>query len=100
MFDGTCDRAALVLVDQPTKPLTTQDRTDCRPWTRASRRLKTERAVRPVVIVVVDVCVKHAWPFGVVELVWSGVAVRRYLVNRRPAIPHAGEQLKSPPTPT
>ena len=24
--------------------------------------------------------VSGAWPFGVVELVWSGVAVRRYLV--------------------
>ena len=26
-----------------------------------------------------------AWPFGVVELIWSGVAVRRYLgLDRRP----------------
>jgi hypothetical protein len=24
-----------------------------------------------------------AWPFGVVELVWSGVAVRRWWVRRR-----------------
>jgi hypothetical protein len=23
-----------------------------------------------------------AWPFGVVELIWSGVAVRRWLVRR------------------
>jgi hypothetical protein len=23
-----------------------------------------------------------AWPFGVVELIWSGVAMRRYLVGR------------------
>jgi hypothetical protein len=23
-----------------------------------------------------------AWPFGVVELIWSGVAVRRYLTRR------------------
>ena len=23
-----------------------------------------------------------AWPFGVVEVVWAGVAVRRYLVDR------------------
>jgi dolichyl-phosphate-mannose--protein O-mannosyl transferase len=23
-----------------------------------------------------------AWPFGVVEVVWCGVAVRRYLTNR------------------
>lgn len=23
-----------------------------------------------------------AWPFGVVELVWSGIAVRRYLSDR------------------
>jgi hypothetical protein len=27
-----------------------------------------------------------AWPFGVVELIWSGVAVRRYL-TRRPLSP-------------
>ena len=26
-----------------------------------------------------------AWPFGMVELIWSGVAVRRWLVRRRPA---------------
>jgi len=26
-----------------------------------------------------------AWPFGVVELLWSGVAVRRYLAVRRAA---------------
>ena len=25
-----------------------------------------------------------AWPFGVVEVVWAGVAVRRYLVDRAP----------------
>ena len=24
-----------------------------------------------------------AWPFGVVELIWSGVALRRYLARRR-----------------
>jgi hypothetical protein len=24
-----------------------------------------------------------AWPFGVVELIWSGVAVRRWLARRR-----------------
>jgi len=24
-----------------------------------------------------------AWPFGVVELVWAGVAVRKYLTTRR-----------------
>jgi hypothetical protein len=24
-----------------------------------------------------------AWPFGVVEVIWSGVAVRRYLSRRR-----------------
>lgn len=24
-----------------------------------------------------------AWPFGVVELIWSGVAVRRYLTLRK-----------------
>ena len=47
-------RAALVLVDQPTKSLTTQDRTDGRRRTRSSRRLKTERAVRPGVVVMVD----------------------------------------------
>ncbi len=23
-----------------------------------------------------------AWPFGVVELIWSGVAVRRYITDR------------------
>jgi hypothetical protein len=26
-----------------------------------------------------------AWPFGVVELIWSGVAVRRWRARRRPA---------------
>jgi hypothetical protein len=25
-----------------------------------------------------------AWPFGVVELVWAGIAVRRYFGNRPP----------------
>lgn len=25
-----------------------------------------------------------AWPFGVVELVWSGIAVKRYAVKRAP----------------
>jgi hypothetical protein len=24
-----------------------------------------------------------AWPFGVVELIWSGVALRRYLIRRQ-----------------
>lgn len=24
-----------------------------------------------------------AWPFGVVELIWSGIALRRYLAVRR-----------------
>ena len=28
-----------------------------------------------------------AWPFGVVELVWSGVAVRRWWVRRREQVP-------------
>jgi hypothetical protein len=28
-----------------------------------------------------------AWPFGVVELVWSGVAVRRWWKVRRSAVP-------------
>jgi len=26
-----------------------------------------------------------AWPFGVVELVWSGVAIRRWWLRARPA---------------
>ena len=26
-----------------------------------------------------------AWPFGLVEGVWSGVALRRWLLERRPA---------------
>src|SRR4030081_1140683 len=30
-----------------------------------------------------------AWPFGVVELIWSGVALRRYL-TRRPGAPGLG----------
>jgi hypothetical protein len=25
-----------------------------------------------------------AWPFGVVEIVWAGIAVRRYSTSRRP----------------
>lgn len=37
-----------------------------------------------------------AWPFGVVELVWSAVAVRRYLAIRRRTKQPAGDQLKSP----
>ncbi len=28
-----------------------------------------------------------AWPFGVVEVIWAGIALRRYLVIRRPADP-------------
>ena len=28
-----------------------------------------------------------AWPFGVVELIWSGVAVRRYLALKVPTTP-------------
>jgi hypothetical protein len=27
-----------------------------------------------------------AWPFGLVEGVWSGVALRRWLLERRPAM--------------
>lgn len=30
-----------------------------------------------------------AWPFGVVEAVWTGVAIRRYLITTAPA----GEQV-------
>jgi hypothetical protein len=26
-----------------------------------------------------------AWPFGVVEVVWAGVAVRRFLLDRAPS---------------
>jgi hypothetical protein len=26
-----------------------------------------------------------AWPFGVVELIWSGIALRRYLLLKRAA---------------
>lgn len=39
-----------------------------------------------------------AWPFGVVELVWSGVAVRRYLMLRRAASGRNGAGLESPPS--
>ena len=28
-----------------------------------------------------------AWPFGVIELVWSGVALRRWWIARIPAAP-------------
>lgn len=39
-----------------------------------------------------------AWPFGVVELVWSGVAVRRYLMLGRAASGRNGAGLESPPS--
>src|ERR1700694_1320074 len=61
MFSAMPGLAALILVDQPTKPLTTQDRADGRGWTRSSRRLKAERAVRPGVVVMVDVFAEHAF---------------------------------------
>lgn len=41
-----------------------------------------------------------AWPFGVVELIWSGVAVRRYLAIRQPPRQRSGEPLKDPRSPT
>ena len=31
-----------------------------------------------------------AWPFGVVELVWSGVALRRWYLRWRGPVPGAG----------
>jgi hypothetical protein len=37
-----------------------------------------------------------AWPFGVVELIWSGVAVRRCWLRRRPGQPSPAAE----PSPT
>jgi hypothetical protein len=31
-----------------------------------------------------------AWPFGVVELIWSGVALRRWYLRRRPTLGRPG----------
>ena len=38
-----------------------------------------------------------AWPFGVVELVWSGVAVRRCFL-RAPRLPHVSRGRHRPPS--
>jgi hypothetical protein len=40
-----------------------------------------------------------AWPFGVVELIWSGVAVRRYLVLDRRPTPPTAEPMTDPLSP-
>jgi hypothetical protein len=32
-----------------------------------------------------------AWPFGVVEVIWSGIAVRRFMRTAGSAIPDSGE---------
>ena len=38
-----------------------------------------------------------AWPFGVVELIWSGIAVRRYLSIRRPSARDRPPRKRLPP---
>jgi len=38
--------------------------------------------------------VQGAWPFGLVEAVWSGVALRRWWLERRPAPPPATRDIK------